>query len=39
MEIAIEQLKTFSTDITQVLNGLLMQLNPGSLMLQNIKKD
>ena len=35
MEIAIEQLKTFSTDITQVLNGLLMQLNPGSKKLND----
>lgn len=35
MEITIEQLKTFSPDITQTLNNLLAQLNPNLKKLSN----
>jgi len=35
MEIAIEQIKTFSEETTQTLNNLLTQLNPNSRMLNN----
>lgn len=35
MEIKIEQLKTFSPDITKALNGLLLQLNPNARTLSD----
>lgn len=40
MEIMIEQLKTFSPDITQAINNLLVQLNPCSRTLsdENVKE-
>lgn len=40
MEITIEQIKTFSPETTQVINNLLVQLNPASRTLndENVKK-
>lgn len=36
MEITIEQLKTFSPDLTPIINGLLLELNSSSRMLTEV---